>query len=327
MMTRTVRMPATIDEVIATFRDKPLEFKPGEEFTYSNSGYVLLGKIIEKSSGQDYGTFLRETVLEPLEMHDTGYDHNATVLKGRASGYDRTGNGLANAPYIDMIWPHAAGALYSTVEDMARWDQALRDQKLLRPDSYKALFTPFRSEYAYGWHVGESGGRKVVSHGGGIHGFSTDIIRFPEEEVCAVVLSNVVPTPTGRIARDLARIALGEEVALPKARELATIDPESFDVLVGRYGLSPTFVMMFTREGDHYYVQATGQPRFEIFPESRRQFFLKDVEASVTFLLGDDGRATHVILHLSGRDQKAARLPDEPAESDEKPDEAATPDS
>src|SRR5205823_5102992 len=124
---RKMMMPETVKSMIARFRDKPLDFKPGEKFRYSNSGYFLLGAVIEKLSGKSYEAFLKEAVFDPLGMKDTGYDHPATLLPGRASGYRLDGDGLKNAEYLDMAQPYAAGSLYSTVEDLARWDRALGD--------------------------------------------------------------------------------------------------------------------------------------------------------------------------------------------------------
>jgi CubicO group peptidase (beta-lactamase class C family) len=209
MMSRTVRLPASIDEIMATFRDKPLEFEPAEEFRYSNSGYIVLGKIIERASGQDYETFVRHSIFQPLGMNDSGYDHNAAILPNRAAGYVRTFIILANAPYIDMTWPHAAGALYSTIDDLAKWDRALAEGKLIGPKSYEEMFSPFLRTYAYGWFVRDRDGHREIGHGGGIHGFSTSIVRYPDDQVCVIVLNNVVPTGSERIARELAGMVLG----------------------------------------------------------------------------------------------------------------------
>jgi len=209
MMSRTVRLPASLDEIIGTFRDKPLEFEPAEEFRYSNSGYIVLGKIIERASGQDYETFVRQNIFQPLAMNDSGYDHNAAILPNRAAGYIRTFIILANAPYIDMTWPHAAGALYSTVDDLAKWDRALAEGKLIGPKSYEEMFSPFLRTYAYGWFVRDRDGHKEIGHGGGIHGFSTSIVRYPDDKACVIVLNNVVPVGSERIARELAGMVLG----------------------------------------------------------------------------------------------------------------------
>jgi D-alanyl-D-alanine carboxypeptidase len=209
MMSRTVRLPASLDEIIATFRDKELEFPPGEKFRYSNSGYIVLGKIVERAAGQDYEKFLRENILQPLDMNDSGYDHNLEILPRRAAGYVKTPMGLSNAPYIDMTWPHAAGALYSTVDDLGRWDQALSAGKLIGAASYQALFTPAKGDYAFGWFVRERGGRQEIGHGGGIHGFSTSILRYPADKLCVIVLSNIIPSRCEKIGQDLAAIVLG----------------------------------------------------------------------------------------------------------------------
>jgi CubicO group peptidase (beta-lactamase class C family) len=208
MMSRTVRQPATIDEVIATFKDRELDFQPGEKFAYNNSGYILLGKIIERASGYDYESFLRVNIFQPLGMNDSGYDRNQAIVPKRASGYTRTLILLANAPFIDMAWPHAAGALYSTVDDLAKWDRALNEGKLISAESYLAMYTPVLNNYAYGWFVRELDGHKEIGHGGGIHGFQTSILRYPDDKVLVVVLCNVVPTRVDQISRDLAKIAL-----------------------------------------------------------------------------------------------------------------------
>src|SRR4029453_9425874 len=120
---KTMMLPATIDSLIGRFKDKPLDFKPGEKFSYSNSGYILLGYIIEKVAGKTYEEFVREQMLTPLGMTSTGYDRPGAILPHRASGYSRQGEAMVNAAYLDMSIPHAAGALYSTVEDLLIWDQ------------------------------------------------------------------------------------------------------------------------------------------------------------------------------------------------------------
>ena len=228
-------MPETVKTMIARFRDKPLDFKPGEKFHYSNSGYFLLGAIIEKVSGERYESFLKKVIFDPLGMHDTGYDHAATVLPGRASGYTLAGDGLRNAEYLDMSQPFSAGSLYSTVEDLARWDRALGDGKLISKESYAKMYSPAKNDYAYGWMVATIKGRKLIAHGGGINGFVSEILRYPDQKLCVVVLCNVLPQNAGQVAHDLAAIAFGEPYEMPKVRKVAKIDPTTYDAYVGRY--------------------------------------------------------------------------------------------
>ncbi len=305
---KKMMMPETVKSMIARFRDKPLDFKPGERFHYSNSGYFLLGAVIEKVSGKSYEAFLKEAIFDPLGMKDTGYDHSDRLLPGRASGYTLDGDGLKNAEYLDMAQPYAAGSLYSTVEDLARWDRALSDGKMISKESYAKMYTPLKNNYAYGWMVTTSKGRKEIQHGGGINGFVTEILRYPDQKVCVVVLCNVLPLNPGRVAHDLAAIVFGEPYELLRPRKVAKIDSKILDDYAGRYEIAPKVIATFTREGDRFMTQITNQPKFEVFPESATVFFLKVVDATITFVKDDKGKVTHMVLHQGGRDIKAKRL-------------------
>ena len=150
-------------------------------------------------------------------------------------------------------------------------------------------------------------GHKEIGHGGGINGFVTDFVRYPDQKVCVVVLCNVLPANPGKVSQDLAAIVFGETVTLPKVRVVAKVDPKIYEEYVGTYQLAPTFALTVTREGDRLMTQATGQGKFEIFPESETEFFLKVVDAQITFVK-EDGKVTHLILHQNGRDMKAKRV-------------------
>ena len=305
---KKMAQPETVKGMIARFKDKPLDFKPGEKFTYSNSGYFLLGAVIEKVSGMSYEAFLKRAIFDPLGMKDTGYDHPKTVLPLRASGYERNEEGLHNAAYLDMAQPYSAGSLYSTVDDLARWDRALADGKLISKDSYTRMFTPVKSDYAYGWLVATRSGRKVIGHGGGINGFATEIARYPEQKVCVVVLCNVLPQNPGKVARDLAAIALGDPYKVPAERKVAKVDPKVYDAYAGRYQIAPGMVLTVTRDGDRLMAEPTGQPRMEILPESETEFFLKLGDAKLAFVKDDKGKVTHAVLRQGTRETKAKRL-------------------
>jgi CubicO group peptidase (beta-lactamase class C family) len=209
-----MRESVTPAELIARFKALPLDFTPGSEWRYSNSGYSLLGYIIEKVSGQSYESFLKENIFERLDMRDSGYDHAATVLKNRASGYAERGPLLVNAEFLDMSIPYSAGSLYSTVEDLYRWDRALYTDKALSERSRERMFTPLAKtpngnmSYGYGWRIGSEGGRKVIQHNGGINGFSTAILRYPDQDACVIVLSNLPSPRFGPIGRKLASMLL-----------------------------------------------------------------------------------------------------------------------
>lgn len=212
---KTMMVPATIHETVARFSDKPLLFAPGQGFQYSGVGYFILAQIIERVSGQPYEEFLRKNIFEPLGMKDTGADVYTAILPDRASGYVRTEDKLEHASHIYMPILTGGGNLYSTVEDLVRWDQALNAGKLISEASYQNIYTPVRKDYAYGWRVRRKANRTQIRHGGGVSGFLAHILRYPHEQVCIVVLSNVRPTPRRltMITDDLADIILGEVVA------------------------------------------------------------------------------------------------------------------
>ena len=302
-------MPVTTQEMIARFKNKPLDFKPGEKWAYSNSGYFLLGAIIEKASGESYESFLQKNIFDPLKMTSSGYDHFDTILKKRATGYSLTKGKMVNSAYLDMTQPYSAGSLYSTVEDLFSWNEALYAGKLLSAKSREAMMTPVKNDYAYGLGVQTKSGPKMISHGGGINGFATFIARFPDEKVTVVVLRNTdygSPGP-GQISLDLAAIAFGEKYEVPTATTEIKVDPKIYDAYTGRYELAPNFILTISKEGDRLMAQATGQPPVELFPESETTFFLKVVDAKVTFVKDDTGKVTHLVLHQGG-DKPAKKI-------------------
>jgi CubicO group peptidase (beta-lactamase class C family) len=306
---RTKREPTTVEATIGRFRSLPLDFKPGEDWKYSNSGYVLLGHVVEKVSGKSYESFLRENIFEPLKMTSTGYDHPDQIIKRRARGYAAgPDGGVINASYLDMSIPFSAGGLYSTVGDLYLWDQALYGEKILKKSSLDAMFTAVRSGYGYGYGVSKLFNRRLATHGGGIEGFSTTIHRFPDDHVTVIVLSNYEDARSGRIARDLAAVAFGEKYELPVEHIVVKVDPKIYDTYVGEYELQPGFVFTVTREGDHLMMQATGQGKAELFPTSETSFFPTVVRADITFVKDATGRVTHLVLNQGGQQMNAKKI-------------------
>ncbi len=303
----TEATPSTPEKLVARFREKPLEFEPGEKWNYSNSGYVLLGYLIEKISGQSYSEFVQQNIFTPLGMKDSGYDSHSAVIARRAAGYSRTPNGQVNAGYLDMSIPFSAGALYSTTEDLLRWEQGLFGGKVLSAASLTKMTTPFKQDYAFGLGVSTKNGRKVIEHGGGIEGFNTQLTYYPGGKLVVVVLANLNGPFAGQIAGNLASVAHGEKVVLASERKEVTISPKVLAQYVGTYELSPSFSIVMTLEGGQLMTQATNQEKLPIFAESETMFFLKAVDAQVEFFKNDKGQVTHLVLHQGGRDVKGVR--------------------
>jgi CubicO group peptidase (beta-lactamase class C family) len=198
-MPKLNRTGATPQQMIALVADKPLDFKPGTNWGYTNTGYILLGMIIEKVSGQPYANFLQSNIFEPLGMGHSGYDRARDITKERASGYQIIDGHVVNADFIDMSIPFSAGGIYSTIEDIYLWNEALtEDGKLLSAQSLKQMFTEYPEATHEGQHYGYGVvisrlkfGKLLYYHGGGVEGFSSSIQCYPQERVCIVVLSNL----------------------------------------------------------------------------------------------------------------------------------------
>ncbi len=423
------RNPYKVDDFVKKYASGNLEFEPGSKYSYNNSGYFLLGAIIEHVTGKPYEQVLKENIFDPVGMKNTGYDHHDTIISKRATGYSKTPDSYTNAAYLDMSIPYAAGSMYSTVEDLYLWDQALYTDKLLTAQSKALMYKPFLEDYAYGWVVNNASFKQngsnvqVIRHGGGINGFTTTIVRFPQEKNLIVMLDNTGTGYLDRLSDSIAKIlynqpyeqpkmsivselrktivdkgieagvaqyrdlkakqsatydfaeaelnqlgyqllrsgkpkeaieifklnveaypqefntydSLGEAYAAVNERELAkqnykkslelnpnntsasaglksleaptvTIDPKVFDAYVGEYEIGPGFVMRIFREGDKFMSQATGQPAFEIFPESETVFSPRAFPAKLTFIKDADGKVTAIRLDQGGRAMNAKRI-------------------
>ena len=216
------RNPYKVDEFVKKYASGDLEFEPGSKYRYNNSGYFLLGAIIERVTGKPYEQVLQQNIFDPLGMKNTGYDHHNTIISKRASGYGKTPDGYANAPYLDMSIPYAAGSLYSTVEDLYLWDQALYTDKVLSAQSKALMYKPFLENYAYGWAVTNASFKQhdqpvqVISHDGGINGFTTTIVRFPKEKNLIVMLDNTGTEYLDRLSDSIAKILYNQPYEQPK---------------------------------------------------------------------------------------------------------------
>jgi D-alanyl-D-alanine carboxypeptidase len=406
------RKDFTVQGLIDLFKNEPMQFKPGEKWAYDNSGYILLGAIIEKVSGKSYAEFVSQRIFEPLGMKHSYYGADEPIIPGRVAGYEKRDHGFVNTAYLSMTQPYAAGSLLSSVDDLALWDAALYTEKLVPRALLERAWTPYRLKdgrstgYGYGWGIWQYEGRRVVQHDGGINGFATSGMRLPDDHVYVTVLSNcpdLEPSPSD-LALKLAALAIGrplrepvpvkvpaevldrhagvyridekqtrvvqrdgdhlvtqrtggpkaeayplseteffyretsdrirfvrdekgettamvvirryggDELAprvsreVPKERQAVKVDPALYDSYAGIYELTPAFRLTVTREGDRIFTQATGQERVEIFPAGETEFFLRVVDAQISFVRDSSGAVTGLVLHQGGRDLPAKKL-------------------
>ena len=404
----TAREDKTVDELIDVFKNEPMDFDPGEKFHYNNSGYIILGKIIEVVSGQTYEEFVEQHIFDKLGMTSSRYGSHKELIKNRAFGYQTEGDGYRNADYLSMSLPYAAGSLMSTVDDMLKWQNALNSNTLIKRSSLeKAINGSILNDgeeisYGYGLSKGDVNGSPGYAHSGGIFGYSTNGIFLKEKNIYVIALTNCSCKNVGEVAEKVAAIAngnpfpnikdaislsddqlqqwvgayqfdeetlrfvtleegklmsqrndgekfeiypmkedhfifedvtisyyfsvidgkkqaifrtgggefIGKEVdkAPPAGKVAINLAPEALKKYVGTYELAPTFKIVVTAKEAQLFLQATGQPQFEIFAEAEDKFFLKVVAASIDFVKDENGDVASLVLHQGGQDMPGKKV-------------------
>jgi CubicO group peptidase (beta-lactamase class C family) len=288
------RKSHTPDESIAEVSGKALEFVPGEKFSYSNSNYIILGRMIEKISGLSYEEFLQQNVLTPLGLLSTGVDHDEAILPRRARGYERGPHGLTHAPFTSMTIPYAAGFLYSTTGDLLRWEESLYGGKLLSPTSLKKMTTPFKGDYAMGLNVLDAKRHGVITHNGSIDGFDDSLNYYPDRHLAVIVLSNVRTAVPDKMAEQLGKVAYGESVVVTADHKQVGVPAKLLAEYVGKYS-SSSFGLTISVEGDHLLSTTPSGQTVALYPESQTHFFIKEFDGELEFVRDPQ---TNKIVHM-----------------------------
>jgi CubicO group peptidase (beta-lactamase class C family) len=298
-----VTKPIEPAALIALFQNDPPDFAPGAGFHYNNSAYFLLGELVAKVSGKSFADYLRESFFEPLGMKDTGIYVNSAPPPGMAIGYSFADDKFKPALDWDMSWAGGAGALYSTVGDLYRWNEALFGGLVVNEESFKAATKPVElpanvdgmiMKYGYGLMMYEIKRLPAIGHSGGLHGWLSDLVRLPKQHCTVVVLANAaLPQPPElipqAISHALVEKLLADEIKkLPSASEDKSVDPKTFTAYVGRYDYQAA-IMTVSVEGDSLMAQLTGQPRHRIFAKAKDEFFWKVADAEVAFVRDEKG--------------------------------------
>lgn len=299
--------------MIATFKDDPLEFAPGARYKYNNSGYFLLGAIIEKVSGMRYDEFIAQRIFVPLGMTRTAYEGHQRTPLPQAVGYSFKGGAFVPSQPVSMTQPYAAGAIVATVDDLAKWDTAIAGGKLLKAASWQRAFTPYTladgksTGYGYGWHMSALRGAPMISHGGDINGFKSFALRLPAEKLYVAVLCN---SDSGLVrAQDAAfraaAIALGKPFPDYQAITLSTA---ALDAWSGTYRSDDGTVRTVRRDGDRFVLQREGRAAVTLQAYSANGFFVPGSLTSVEFSPAAEGRAGGMILHQGDEDDVHQRI-------------------
>jgi D-alanyl-D-alanine carboxypeptidase len=289
------------EELVALFRDEPFDFAPGERFRYNNSGYFLLGMIIERASGRSYAEYIDQEFARPLGLANTLYCPNEPAA-GHAHGYRPSPNGPAPSMPMSMTHPYSAGALCTTAADLVRWKHALADGRVVSAESFRRMVTPetltsgAAMTYGFGLGIGDLDGERLISHSGGIFGFASVLSYFPEHGVAVAVLANSEAAPAGLIATRLARAALG--LPEPEVRDLS-LAPAERARYHGTYDLGPLQLRVFD-DGDNLVAQGAGQPPIRLLAQGNHEF-RASFDTSVRLVFRVEGeRAVSMTLHQGG---------------------------
>jgi CubicO group peptidase (beta-lactamase class C family) len=290
----TARLHSSLKDMLARIAGHPFDFEPGERSLYNNSGYVLLGAIIERASGMKYRDFLDREIFQPLGMSRTGYLFDEPIVPRRAAGYQRGRDGIANASYESATYHHAAGGLGSTVLDLARWDRAVRTNRLVSADSFAEMLRPTvlgdgsEFPYGYGWGTAKYRGRRIYHHAGGLSGFACHMLHCRDEDLTTIALSNLSQFPFDRVARGLARSVFDEDLIPPTPRPLASRALEACAGSFRAEGTIGTWERSLVPTADGLAFDEPGGPR--LMPIGDGHFFEKnDPEVEYVFSAAENG--------------------------------------
>ncbi len=290
------RKDITPTELIDAFKNEPMDFKPGEQYRYNNSGYVLLGYIIEKISRIAYEDFIQKRIFDKLNMNTSYYGSKSKLIKNRAYGYQIREDNFVNADYISMTIPYAAGSIMSTVDDLYTWQKAIQKNTLISKESLAKAYTNYtlnngeKINYGYGWAQDAINDIPVIQHGGGIFGYTTHGIYVPSENAYIIVLTNNGSRSPSEIAYRIAAITIGKPY--PETSQAIKLSTDQLKKWVGAYKFEDGVVRFITLKDNQLYSQRSGSNGiFKIFPLSQNRFFFEDSFAEYIFIDGKEKQA------------------------------------
>ena len=285
------------EELVDFFKSQPMDFAPGTDWNYSNSGYFLLGVIVEKVSGMSYPEYVETQFFKPLGMTRSYYGSDSKLIPNRASGYQKGPDGIVNADMMSMTLPYAAGSIQSTVGDLYKWHQGLHSGKVVKKETLEKAFVEYKlpdgrpTQYGYGWVIGLLQGSVTIEHGGGINGFLTNVIYLPKEDVFVAVFSNSTGTPPAPVSQRMGAYAIGK----PAPSKKIAVDAQVLAGYVGVYEDSSGANRIITLEGGQLSSQRSGGRIFPINAYEKDKFFFD--HAFTTLHFQRDGSGKVVAVH------------------------------
>jgi CubicO group peptidase (beta-lactamase class C family) len=291
-------------QVIDSFKNYPLNFPPGSRFSYSNSGYFLLGYIIEKVSGKPYQNYIEDNLLKPLGLKNTCFDNDGNIIPGRVNGYRKEGTGFKNTDYWSPTIEYAAGGLISNVDDLLKWHNGLYAYRLLKKETLQKAFTPFRladgttTGYGYGWFVKTTNGIQSIEHEGGMPGFKTNEIYYPAEDLFIAILCNCGAVPIDDLSANISVITIGKPL-----QSDVKVDPKILDKYEGSYKLSidTNRTITMQRVNDRLIAVVSPTKKIPLLFLSQTNFQFKNLLGVSGEFVVEEGRVTKFYINQNGR--------------------------
>jgi len=290
-------------EIIALTETMPLDFPPGSAFKYNNGGYVILGHIIELITGQRYEAVLRDNILAPLGLRQTGYEHDEAIIPERVPGYRFKDGQIQKAGFLAMSVPYAAGSIYATLDDLSLWQRALVAAKPFSPASAALMFKDHGHGYGFGWGIQEQFGRRQFVHAGGINGFSVVASLYPNDDFFIAVLANIQAVPVQKIARDLAALHFG----LDEKKSALVLDAALLADYVGTYRLTSGRLLRVTQDGARLFAETGDYGRQDLRAIDDQTFAGRLVDWELRFAADGVEQAQSVVLVRDGTEMKGVR--------------------
>lgn len=300
-----MRKDMTPEEMINSFKNQAMEFAPGTKWNYNNSGYFLLGFIIEKVSGKTYPKYVEEVFFKPLGMTNSYYGNDTKIIKNRVGAYDEDESGVINAPFLSMTLPYAAGSIQSTVEDLFKWNQAVHAYKLVKKETIDKAFTKYKlndgkeTDYGYGWFLQNVQGSPTIEHGGGINGFLTHGIYIPKADVFVAVFSNCNCKAPQVVTSKLAALTIGK----PFNYKETTLDSAILQSYTGVYENEEGVQRIITLTDNQLYSQKTGSTKMKINAFKKDNFFFENGLTTMEFVKNSAGQIEKMAFKSRSADE------------------------
>lgn len=300
-MSNEITKPASREKMMALFKDKPLDFSPGSNWNYSNSGYILLGYIIEDVTGKSYYNAVRDYLFVPAKMFHSGFNFTNLESVNKAIGYLNLDNTtIETAPIVDSSVSFSAGSIFSTTGDLYRWHMALEGNSILSQAQKERAFSPVRNNYGYGWDIDSLEGKRRLSHGGGIPGFIVKISRIPEDDICIILLSNASDVKIDEMSKNIYSILYNKPYDLPKETPTIKIPEETLKQFVGVFEIQPGYNVTFIVRDGALVASLPGQKDIVMYSDKEDYFFDRKQDIKIEFTRNDKKEVTGFIFFQPG---------------------------